>query len=94
MATLKNHIFGSVISMIDTKFDCTDYDLSLNVDLDLGNNYSTSQYISELKSLAIYEDLESFICGLDTCDTISIHSKNGKGLFLPVCDLTDHLKEA
>ncbi len=93
MATLKNHIFGSVISMIDTKFDCTDYDLSLNVDLDLGNNYSTSQYINELKSLAIYEDLESFIWGLDTCDTINIQSKNGKGLFLTVCDLTDHLKE-
>ena len=94
MATLKTHTFGSVLSMVDTKFDCIDYDLTLNDDLNLGNNYSIEHYIEELKSLALYEDLESFIWGLDTCDTLNITSGNGKGLFLVVSDLNDYLKEA
>ena len=94
MATLKTYTFGTVLSMIDTKFDCTDYDLTLNCDLDLGNNYTIEHYIEALKSIALYEDLVSFIWGLDTCDTLCITSENGKGLFFIVSDLNDYLKEA
>ena len=91
MAIIKRMSFGNIIITYDNTSECNHYKVDINDSLNLGNNFTICHFIDALQESTLYDDLESFLRGLDLSDDVTIESNNNKNLSLPVYDLFDFI---
>jgi hypothetical protein len=82
------------IKKYDKEWDCHDHDITFNINLDLGNNFSYQNFIDELVK---FKDVVKYLCEIDSSltDGIKITCIGNYGLVtLNTCfsDLADHLR--
>lgn len=96
MATLKKLPFGEVTTMQHDQ-DYTGHLVRLNFSLALGNNFSYSQYVSEImvnmQPDNAQELLVEYTRGLDLGDDLIIIDSNNNELNTCVSDFNDHTRD-